>query len=957
MQDRSHLLHTSVDSCKSWKIKITIRRKVMHRSKRILAFIILCLVVSVSISAFAEKKRSLTFIDIMKFKSIRSTVISEDGKIVAYSAVPDRGDGEVCVHLLKGKRVYKIERGTGPVISRNSKWVAAGVLPKAVEIEKSKKKPKNGMVLLNTETGEIIQFDRVKEFVFSNDSRWLAFHNYKKEKKEEEDQESDNDQTKSEKDNNRKNEVGSPLILYNLDTGVKKSVPFVSSFAFDSTSHYLAYSISDSSGDQNGLYIIDLFNNKTAVDVVDFQKNGSFTNLSWNNRNRSLAYILTVKSRNGEKSSSSLYIWDPDDEKYIGAVSDEDIPDDWFIPEKNDLVWSKDGERLFFGLKPETERWEEAEEKDKEKEIDIFDIDRILKKRGVDVWHWNDPLIIPNQKKQWKSRRDRFYRAVYHLDSGTAVQLADEKMAYVQISHNPRFVLGSSDLPYQKLITWDGRYRDYYLVSLKDGSRRLIAKKLYGRISMSPGGKYIVYYYDKHWYLYDTATGDVKNLTKNLNVPFYNEDHDYPQAVPSYGIAGWTEGDESVLIYDKYDIWQFNTETGEPLNLTDGKGRKNKYVFRIQRIDRERPYFKKNEVVLLSAYHDLKKHTSFYSAEIGTPGVVRLLEEKKKFRFITKAKKSSEILYTRESYKEFPDLWISDMSFKSRKKITNINPQIKDFAWGSAELVEWLSDDGIPLQGVLIRPGNYQKGKRYPVLVYFYRFFSQRLYDFNQMVINHRPNFPFYASNGYAIFLPDIRFRVGTPGPSATKCIVPGVKKLIDMGIADPKAIALHGHSWSGYQTAFVITQTDIFACAIAGAPVSNMTSAYSGIRWGSGLARQFQYEKSQSRIGASLWEARELYIENSPVFFADRINTPLLIMFGDDDGAVPWYQGIELYLAMRRLGKDCIFLEYRGEPHHPQKYANKLDYSIRMKEYLDHYCKGTPAPQWIKSGVPYRGR
>jgi dipeptidyl aminopeptidase/acylaminoacyl peptidase len=271
--------------------------------------------------------------------------------------------------------------------------------------------------------------------------------------------------------------------------------------------------------------------------------------------------------------------------------------------------------------------------------------------------------------------------------------------------------------------------------------------------------------------------------------------------------------------------------------------------------------------------------------------------------------------------------------------------------------VEWSSIDGIPLQGIVIKPGDYDPARRYPVLVYYYRFFSQRLNEFNEPVVNHRPSFPLYASNGYVVFLPDIRFEVGRPGFSATKCLVPGVQKLIDMGIADPKAIGLHGHSWSGYQTAFVITQTDIFAAAVAGAPVSNMTSAYSGIRWGSGMARQFQYENTQSRIGGSLWEYPERYIENSPVFFADKINTPLLTMFGDEDGAVPWYQGIELYLAMRRLGKDSIFLQYRGEPHHPQKYSNKLDYAIKMKQYLDHYLKGEAAPEWMKNGIPYRGK
>jgi dipeptidyl aminopeptidase/acylaminoacyl peptidase len=242
------------------------------------------------------------------------------------------------------------------------------------------------------------------------------------------------------------------------------------------------------------------------------------------------------------------------------------------------------------------------------------------------------------------------------------------------------------------------------------------------------------------------------------------------------------------------------------------------------------------------------------------------------------------------------------------------------------------------------------------VLVYFYRFFSQRLHQFNEPVVNHRPSFPLYASNGYAVFLPDVRFEVGRPGLAAVKALVPGVQKLVDLGIADPDAIGLHGHSWSGYQAAFVITQTDIFAAAVAGAPVSNMTSAYSGIRLGTGLARQFQYEKSQSRIGVSLYDSFEPYLQNSPIFFARHINTPLLIQFGDEDEAVPWQQGIELYLAMRRLGKNCVFLQYRGEPHHLKKYPNKLDYSIKMREFFDHHLKGEPAPAWMTEGVPYQG-
>ena len=315
------------------------------------------------------------------------------------------------------------------------------------------------------------------------------------------------------------------------------------------------------------------------------------------------------------------------------------------------------------------------------------------------------------------------------------------------------------------------------------------------------------------------------------------------------------------------------------------------------------------------------------------------------------------VIFTRESYNVFPDLWSSDIRFTNTKRLTYLNNQLDAFHWGTSELVEFENTDGVPLQAVLIKPADYDSSKTYPVFVYYYEKSSQRLHSFNQTVINHRPSFGYYASNGYCVYLPDIHFEVGYPGMSAVKSLVPAVQKIIDMGVADKNAIGLHGHSWSGYQTAFVVTQTNIFKAAIAGAPVSNMTSAYSGIRWGAGVARQFQYERGQSRIGPSMFENLDLYMENSPVFYADKIKTPLLLMHGDKDEAVPWEQSIEMYLAMRRLGKDVIFLQYRNEPHHPQKYPNKIDYTIRMKEYFDYHLKGLEPAEWIIQGIPYSGK
>jgi len=920
---------------------------------RIALLALITLSVVLTTGAQAEGRKALTYQDIMRFREIRTPAISQDGLWVAFGLQSGRGDGEVIVRNVRGDKRYTIARGSRPAFSRDAGWAAAIVRPGAVETAKAKKqKPKQGLALLNLGSGEVREFTEVQTFAFSEDSLWLAVHHFKPEEKKPAEKES------AAKDPKPK-VVGSTLILMDLTPGEEIQIPHVLHYAFDRSSRFLAFVVADPEGRNNGLFHIRLSDEDWSRNTILQKERAHVSQLTWSETGSRLAFVAATLPTEGlGDQDASLWIWDGTGDKLVQAVTDKHAAEGWYFPEKNRLSWSKDGRRLFFGFKPVSLREKAPDpEKEIEEEADLFDVDLILSQSEVDVWHWDDPFINPQQKVMWKQVKDRTYPAVYHTDSRRVVALADEDMPRVQPGENPDVALGFMDAPYRKMVTWYGSVNDLYLVDLNRGTRTKVVSELEDRSSLSPGGRYVVYYQDKHWHLYDRRSQRTRTMTAGMDVPFYNEDHDYPSSVPSYGTAGWIEDDAGVLIYDKYDVWSFPARGGEPVNITGGRGRKEGYTFRVIRTDREKEIFKTGERLLFSVFHNHEKHWGFYSGPVGGGELTRLLEEKKKFRFLAKAEDADALLYTRESYAEFPDLWVSDSALASPRKVSDANPQMSKFAWGTAELVEWASVDGIPLQGVLIKPGNYQPGKRYPVIVYYYRFFSQRIYEFNQTVINHRPNFPFYASNGYAVFLPDIRFAVGLPGFSATKCLVPGVQKLIDMGVADPDAIGLHGHSWSGYQTAFVITQTDIFKCAVAGAPVSNMTSAYSGIRWASGMARQFQYEQSQSRIGASLWERRDLYIDNSPVFFADRINTPLLIIHGDEDGAVPWYQSIELYLAMRRLGKDCIFLQYRGEPHHPQKFPNKLDWFKKMKEYFDHYLKGEPGAEWITKGVEYRGK
>ena len=288
------------------------------------------------------------------------------------------------------------------------------------------------------------------------------------------------------------------------------------------------------------------------------------------------------------------------------------------------------------------------------------------------------------------------------------------------------------------------------------------------------------------------------------------------------------------------------------------------------------------------------------------------------------------------------------------KKQSHANPQQDDYLWGSAELVEWTSLDGIPLQGMLFKPENFDPNQKYPMMVYFYEKMSNTLH-------NHRPpatarssiSFSFYTSRGYLVFVPDIPYKEGYPGESALNAVVPGVTRLIETDYVDENNIGVQGHSWGGYQIAYMVTETNLFKAAEAGAPVVNMTSAYGGIRWASGMSRMFQYEETQSRIGGSLWEYPLRYLDNSPLFQADKIETPILMMHNDADGAVPWYQGIEFFVALRRLGKPVWLLNYNGEAHGLREYHNKRDWAIRMQQFFDHYLKGAPAPVWMAEGVP----
>jgi dipeptidyl aminopeptidase/acylaminoacyl peptidase len=324
-----------------------------------------------------------------------------------------------------------------------------------------------------------------------------------------------------------------------------------------------------------------------------------------------------------------------------------------------------------------------------------------------------------------------------------------------------------------------------------------------------------------------------------------------------------------------------------------------------------------------------------------------------------KAKNADVWVASIQTATRFPDYWrvsFAGGAIADSVQLSDANPRMNGVAWSAgARLVDYVTDKGDSLQGVLVLPAGYQEGKAYPTLTFIYELQSDNLHSFSSPNFSSSPNalIGAHTSRGYAVFLPDIVYKLNDPGMSAVWSVIPAVKAAIRTGVVDSANVGLHGHSWGGYQTSFLITQTNIFKSAVAGAPLTDMISMYSSVYWNTGSANQGIFQSSQGRFKGNFIEHRDAYERNSPNRFADRVKTPLIILHNDKDGAVDFNQGITYYNTLRQMNKDVILLEYVGENHGLAQLKNRKDYSQRLMEYWDSYLKGQPAPEWLKNGIP----
>jgi acetyl esterase/lipase len=580
----------------------------------------------------------------------------------------------------------------------------------------------------------------------------------------------------------------------------------------------------------------------------------------------------------------------------------------------------------------------------------------------LDIWNWQDALIPPQQLVELKRENSRTYAGIIdpvHVNHFRP--LATEEMPYATVADegNGRFALLWSDLPYQTESQWDitSRY-DAWIKDLEHNSLQSIASPLPGRPILSPMGNFTIWWdaTQREWFAYDNREKKIINLTEDIPVNFWYEKHDTPSQPGSYGVAAWGDKDAYLLLNDAFDIWKIDPKGERKAeNITRHAGRNDSITFRYLNTDPEKRFIEADDLLLLSAFDNRSKERGYYTlAQHGPQPLKRRVIEGYTFTSLKKAKEKDHFIFEKSNFHTSPDLYVTSDFWESSEKLTGINPQMEEYNWGRAELFSWSSFTGIPLKGVLYKPEDFDPAKQYPVMIYFYEQHSDELYRwFTPAPSRSVINIPFFVSRGYIVFTPDIHYTVGNPGMDAYNAVVAGAAALAKNRWVDEKNMAIQGQSWGGYQVAYLVTKTNMFKAAGAGAPVSNMTSAYGGIRWGSGRSRQFQYEQTQSRIGVAMSDSLQPYIDNSPLFFADKVETPLLMMHNDKDGAVPWYQGIEYFMMLRRLGKPVWLLQYNGEDHNLVQRRNSKDLSIRLQQFFDHYLKGDPAPVWMTKGVP----
>jgi dipeptidyl aminopeptidase/acylaminoacyl peptidase len=935
-------------------------------------------------AAQAPAKRPLTQAEYDSWRTVQGTTLSRDGRWLAYQLGPVIGDGELVVRAVGAATEHRVPRGyTGrpqltpnadsgftapaPTFSADGRVLAALTYAPGADFERARRArrpaPRPSLAIVSLADGRVTTVPRVRSFAMPREGAgWLAYLLEPADSAGRAAAARDSGARAPEAAavtpggaarpiaadsagrRERRKEPGTTLVVRNLTTGEETRIEEVAAYAFADSGRWLAYTTSSRTAERDGAWVRSLTPQTLGSEVALASGRGNYRGLTFDRAGRQLAFVTDRDEYQNARPRFALFHARLDGRGAPAAravVAAANAGRDLRVSERG-LSFVRDGSALVLGVQPAP--------------LDSIPADSLADKAVVDLWHHRDLRLQPQQRVDAGRERNRAYTAVLTLATNALVRLGDDTLQQVQVSDDGRTAIGATSVPYAISGMWGEGGSDVYAIDARTGARRAVAKRVPFQAQLSPTGRYVLFFQDRKWQAFDVRTGQTADLTGRLvGVRFDQETWDTPSEPAPWGVAGWTTGDRSLLLNAHYDVWEVDPAGRRaPRAVTDSLGARTRTVLRIVDLDREDRFVDPAAPILLSAFQDSTKAAGFYRDRVdGAQPPERVVMADARFGPPLKARDADVFAVTRQTYAEAPDVWVGSR-LDALTRVTSVNPQQAGYRWGSVELVSWRSGDGPQLQGLLYKPENFDPAKKHPMVVYFYESLSDNLHQYHNPSGRNVVNPAVYASNGYLVFFPDIAYTDGFPGRSAMQSIVPGVQSLIARGFVDEKAIGIGGQSWGGYQSAYIITQTPMFAAAFLGAPVANMTSAYGGIRWESGNSRAGQYEHGQSRIGKSLWEAPFRYIENSPLFYMDKVRTPMLIMSNDADGAVPWYQGIEMYVAARRFGKEAYLLNYNGDGHNPRKRANQHDVDRRMQQFFAHHLKGEPAPEWMRSGIPF---
>ncbi len=759
---------------------------------------------------------------------------------------------------------------------------------------------------------------------------------------------------------------GSDALLADLTTGRTQFIGSVGDAEFNRAGDLLAYTVNAAVRDGNGLFVTDLATGSTQALDNDARV---YSRLAWNDAGTGVTVLKGKDVEKMRERDNVLIIFPnvrvalatagvlPATLDVAGATQ---FPKDWVISDQAPLTWSEDGTRVFFGVMPQTAAADTTRRRSTDSIAD------------VDVWRTNDRYIQSMQMVRAEQDRNFTYREAFDVVGAKYVALTDSTMRDIQLSPDGRWGVGRDARRY--ISDYKPAAADFYRVNTATGERTPMLTGQYTQAAVfgiSPDSRKFVYWADDKFHAYDLDAGT--SVVLGAGAPnFANSEFDHPGPKPPYGVAAYTSDGKNVVVEAKYDLWLLPLDGASAArNITAGVGAKNRMSLRLartapidstasrrirtgQEIDLAAP-------VTLSVFGELTKKDGFYRLENGR--LSEIVYDDAAFSVPARAAKADQFLFTRQTFAEFPDVYVSGPDFKSAKRITNANPQQAEYQWGHRILFDFADRDGHKLQGMLTLPDDYKSGEKRPMIVNFYEKNTQNLnrYSAPSYLTGMGASPTEGVSRGYIMMVPDVYYHTGSSHTDQLDAVEAATRKVIAMGYADPKHIGLNGHSYGGEGAAFIATRSRMFAAVGVGAGVTDLFTDFNQewgwsyqVSGGSGANGNEYYIYGQGRWGVSPWEKPELYRNESALTHVPEVTEPILIMHGTADPTVSFIEGLNFYNALRYNGKNAILLAYPGEGHGLRGLANRKDLTIRYFQFFDHYLKGAPAPKWMTDGVPF---